>query len=121
DQLKNVPSLLALPTDRPRPVIQTTRGTKFYFALPDALAQALASFCQAQGMTLFMGLMASLQMVLSRHANQCDFCIGMPTAGRTRKEVEQLIGFFVNGVLVRADLNGNPTWSEHLQRVRQRL
>ncbi|HVL01851.1 MAG TPA: amino acid adenylation domain-containing protein, partial [Dongiaceae bacterium] len=120
-QVKDVPSLLALPTDRPRPPIQTTRGTKYYFDIEPATATALSAFCQAQGLTVFMGLMAGLQMVLSRHANQCDFCIGMPTAGRNQKEVEQLIGFFVNGVLVRADLNGNPTWSEHLSRVKQRL
>ena len=56
-----------------------------------------------------MALMAALQMVLSRHARQTDFCIGMPTAGRHLQEVENLIGFFVNGVLVRADLKGNPT------------
>ncbi len=121
EQLKDVPSLLALPTDRPRPPIQTTHGTKFYFDIPDSISAPLAAFCQSQVLTLFMGLMASLQMVLSRHANQCDFCIGMPTAGRNQKEVEQLIGFFVNGVLVRADLNGNPTWSEHVARVKQRL
>ena len=120
-QLKDVPSLLALPTDRPRPPIQTTRGTKYYFDIADSISSPLAAFCQSQGLTLFMGLMAGLQMVLSRHANQCDFCIGMPTAGRNQKEVEQLIGFFVNGVLVRADLNGNPTWSEHVGRVKQRL
>ena len=121
EQLKGVPSLLALPTDRPRPPIQTTRGTKYYFDLPDELAHDLSQFCQSRGITLFMGLMTGLQVVLSRHANQCDFCIGMPTAGRNHKEVEQLIGFFVNGVLVRADLNGNPSWEELLQRVKQRL
>ncbi|HVK99263.1 MAG TPA: condensation domain-containing protein, partial [Dongiaceae bacterium] len=74
-QVKEVPSLLALPTDRPRPPIQTTRGTKYYFDIEPATATALSAFCQAQGLTLFMGLMAGLQMVLSRHANQCDFCI----------------------------------------------
>ena len=121
DQLQDVPSLLALPTDRPRPLIQTTNGAKYHFGFDDNDASTLIELCQKKGITLFMGLMAALQVVLSRHAQQQDFCIGMPTAGRSVKELEQLIGFFVNGVLVRADLKGNLTWEEHITRVKQRV
>ena len=120
-QLQGVPSLLALPTDRPRPLIQTSHGARYHFSVPADSAKQIIQYTQEQGYTVFMGLMAALQMVLSRHAGQTDFCIGMPTAGRHHKEVENLIGFFVNGVLVRADLNGNLTWKTHLARVKQRL
>jgi len=121
NQLEGVPPLLALPTDRPRPFIQSTKGAKYHFDIPSDTAQATISFCQSNGYTVFMGLMAALQMVLSRHAQQTDFCIGMPTAGRHYRELEQLIGFFVNGVLVRANLQGNPSWQTHLDNVKQRM
>lgn len=120
-QLAGVPPLLALPTDRPRPIIQTTHGAKYHFDIPSSASVALIQYCKAEGYTVFMGLMAALQVVLARHAQQTDFCLGMPTAGRHYKEVEQLIGFFVNGVLVRANLQGNPSWSTHLDNVKQRL
>ncbi|MDY6921996.1 MAG: amino acid adenylation domain-containing protein [Pseudomonadota bacterium] len=120
-QLAGVPALLALPTDRPRPPIQTSRGARHHFELPANTAEQVLAFCRQQGYTTFMGLMAALQMVLSRHAGQTDFCLGMPTAGRHYQELEQLIGFFVNGVLVRAQLEGNPTWQQHLEQVKQRL
>lgn len=120
-QLKDVPSLLSLPTDRPRPHVQTTNGAKYHFAIEPEVAKNAITLCQSKGITLFMGLMAALQVVLARHAQQTDFCVGMPTAGRSLKELEQLIGFFVNGILVRADLNGNPSWNEHLNRVKQRV
>ena len=120
-QLRGVPSLLALPTDRPRPLIQTSNGARYHFSIPLQTSTAVIRFAQEQGYTVFMGLMAALQMVLSRHARQTDFCIGMPTAGRHLQEVENLIGFFVNGVLVRADLKGNLTWKDHLNNVKQRL
>ena len=121
DQLQGVPSLLALPTDRPRPLIQTTRGAKYHFTIPNDTARAVIEYSQANGYTVFMGLMAALQLVLARHAQQSDFCIGMPTAGRHYQEVEQLIGFFVNGVLVRASVDEKRTWKEHLDSVKQRL
>jgi len=120
-QLRNVPSLLALPTDRPRPPIQTSHGARYHFDIPAATANGVIQFTQAHGYTLFMGLMAALQMVLSRHARQNEFCLGMPTAGRHLKEVEQLIGFFVNGVLVRASIQPNASWQQHLDAVKQRL
>ncbi|MVF12545.1 amino acid adenylation domain-containing protein [Ketobacter sp. MCCC 1A13808] len=120
-QLKGVPSLLALPTDRPRPVIQTTKGAKYHFEFDDNTASSCMTFCQQRNITLFMGLMTALQVVLSRHAQQDDFCLGMPTAGRHQKEVEQLIGFFVNGVLVRADVKANPSWNTLIDRVKNRL
>ncbi|RLT97979.1 non-ribosomal peptide synthetase [Ketobacter sp.] len=120
-QLRGVPALLALPTDRPRPIIQSSNGARYHFSIPPVIATAVIKTAQEQGHTVFMALMAALQMVLSRHARQTDFCIGMPTAGRHLQEVENLIGFFVNGVLVRADLKGNPTWKHHLDNVKQRL
>ncbi len=120
-QISGVAPLLNLPTDRPRPPIQTTNGSKWHFVLPQTTTDLLTAFCREQKLTLFMGLMAAFQVVLARHADQDQFCIGMPTAGRFVTELEPLIGFFVNGVLVRVDVRGNPTWREHIDRVKKTL
>ncbi|MCG8348344.1 MAG: amino acid adenylation domain-containing protein [Chloroflexales bacterium] len=113
------PPLLDLPTDRPRPAIQSANGATHSFALPRALTDALQALSRAEGATLFMTLLAAFQVVLARYSGQDDFCVGTPIANRTRAETEGLIGFFVNTLVLRADLTGNPTFRELLAQVRE--
>ncbi|MCG8312565.1 MAG: amino acid adenylation domain-containing protein, partial [Pseudomonadales bacterium] len=118
DQLEGMPSLLALPTDRIRPAEQTSNGSKYEFKLDDQIVSALDAHCKTLGITLFTGLMAAWQLLLSKYAQQELFCVGIPMAGRSRKETENLIGFFVNALLVKADLRNNPTVAEFVDRVK---
>jgi non-ribosomal peptide synthetase component F len=111
--------MLALPTDRPRPALQTYCGASLPFALPDELARGLRELGTREGATLFMTLLATFQALLGRYAGQDDFAVGSPVAGRGRAELEGLIGFFVNALVMRADLSGDPTFRELLGRVRE--
>jgi amino acid adenylation domain-containing protein len=119
DQLAGAPPTLELPTDRPRPAAQTSRGARHCFHLPAALDARLRELGRRTGSTPFMVLLATFQAVLSRYGGQEDLCIGTPIAGRTRPELERLIGFFVNMLVLRTDLSGDPTLEELLVRVRQ--
>ena len=118
NELAGVPSLLALPTDRVRPPEQTSNGAKYEFKLDDSRIAALETHCKKLGITLFTGLMAAWQLLLSQYAQQDKFCVGIPMAGRSRKETENLIGFFVNALMVKADLTNNPTVAEFVERVK---
>ncbi|HEY0738138.1 MAG TPA: amino acid adenylation domain-containing protein [Herpetosiphonaceae bacterium] len=117
-QLAGVP-VLTLPSDRPRPAVQTFRGATQRFLLPPQLADALTSLSQQEDVTLFMTLLAAFQVLLARYTSQDDIAVGTPVANRTRAELEPLIGCFVNMVVLRTDLGGNPSFRELLQRVRQ--
>ncbi len=110
---------LLLPTDRPRPAIQTHRGATYYFTFPTALTQALKELSRRCEVTLFMTLLAAFQTLLYRYTGQEDFCVGSPIANRNRAEVEGLIGFFINTLVLRADLSGQPTFRELLSRVKE--
>jgi amino acid adenylation domain-containing protein len=112
-------AILQLPTDRPRPSIQTFRGAKYPLALSAALTKELKELSRRQGVTLFMTLLAAFNVLLYRHTEQDDLCIGTPIANRTRSELEKLIGLFVNTLALRTDLSGNPSFRELLQRVRK--
>jgi amino acid adenylation domain-containing protein len=116
-QLSEV-SLLELPTDRPRPAVQSYRGAKQSLAFSKELSGQLHSLSRKEGVTLFMTLLAAFQTLLHRYNGQDDITIGSPIAGRTRAETEGLIGFFVNTLVLRGDLSGNPTFRELLHRVR---
>jgi amino acid adenylation domain-containing protein len=116
-QLAHIPHLLELPFDRPRPTIQTHRGAHQFATFPISLAQALNELSRREQVTLFMTLLAGFQTLLFRYSGQEDIVIGSPTANRTRTETENLIGFFINMLVLRADLSGNPTFRELLQRV----
>jgi thioesterase domain-containing protein len=118
DRLAGAPRVLDLPTDRSRPAVQNFRGASVSLGLPKALADALDSFAQREGATLFMVLLAAFQVVLSRWSGQQDIVIGTPIAGRTDRRVEGLIGFFVNMLPLRTDLTGDPTFRELLGRTR---
>ncbi|RCJ26206.1 non-ribosomal peptide synthetase [Nostoc minutum NIES-26] len=118
-QLKDAPALLSLPTDRPRPAVQTFAGTYQKFALSVELTDRLIKLSQEQGCTLFMTLLAAFDTLLYRYTGQSDILVGSPIANRDRSEIEGLIGFFVNTLVMRTNLAGNPSFSELLLRVRE--
>jgi amino acid adenylation domain-containing protein len=119
EQLRGAPAALELPTDRPRPTAQSFRGATHRFLVPRELAAALSALSRRAGVTLFMTLLASFQVLLHRHSGQDDIVVGSPIAGRTRSELEDLIGFFVNTLVLRTNLGGEPTFLELLARVRE--
>lgn len=118
-QLANAPSLLTLPTDYPRPTVQSYQGAHHVFTLPDQLVRQLKLLSQKSEATFFMTLQAALAILLFRYSGQDDILIGTPIANRQRPELENLIGFFANTLALRNDLSGNPTFSQFLGKVRR--
>src|SRR4028118_1085235 len=112
-------STLNLPTDRPNPAIQSYGGATQFLELPPSLSKALEKLSQREGVTLFMILLTAFQTLLYRYTQQEDIVVGSPIANRNRSEIERLIGFFVNSLVLRTDLSGNPTFLELLGRVRE--
>ena len=117
-QLDGAPALLELPTDRPRPAVLTHRGARERIQLPADLTEAIKTLSEREGVTLFMTFLATFQLLLSRHSGQDDIVVGSPIAGRTRAEIERLIGFFLNTLVLRTRLSGDPSFRELLKRVR---
>lgn len=117
-QLAGCPPL-ELPTDHPRPPVLSYRGRILTFSLDVSLGLALKALAQSQQATLFMTLLGSFALLLSRYSQQTDIAIGSPIANRTCTEMEPLIGCFVNTLVLRTSLAGNPTFFELLTRVRQ--
>src|SRR5262249_33519613 len=103
-QLAGAPPLLELPTDRPRPPVQTFDGAVHTFALPAELTGTLQSLSRRVSATLFMVALAGIQALLARYSQQEDLLVGTPIAGRTRAELEPLIGCFVNTLVLRGEL-----------------
>ncbi|MFP5288489.1 MAG: condensation domain-containing protein, partial [Thermoanaerobaculia bacterium] len=118
NQLAGAPPLLELPTDRPRPAVQSFRGGSLPLEIPPAALDALKAVAQKEGATLFMALLAGFAALLSRYSGQDDVLVGSPVANRGRAEAENLLGFFANTLVLRADLSGEPTFRELLGRVR---
>ena len=116
--LDNNPTLQLL-TDRPRPAVQSYRGATQSIALSRELIEALKTLSRQQGVTLFMTLLGAFQSLLYRYTGQDDVVVGSPIAGRNRTEIEGLIGFFVNNLVLRTDFSRNPTFKEILSRVRE--
>ncbi|MFE5328303.1 amino acid adenylation domain-containing protein [Embleya sp. NPDC056575] len=110
---------LALPTDRPRPPRQTFSGDGHSFVLDPELCDAVTALGRAHGATQYMTLLAAWQAVLSRHGGQSEFAVGSPIAGRPHPDLEPMIGMFVNMLVMRAPLAGDPTFAELLGRVRE--
>jgi len=110
---------LELPTDRPRPAEQSFRGEELAFSLSLELSHALQALTRQEGVTLFMLLLAAWQTLLHRYTHQEDIVVGADMANRNRRETEDLIGFFVNMLVMRTDLSGDPTFRELLGRVRE--
>ncbi|WP_236145139.1 non-ribosomal peptide synthetase [Nostoc sp. CMAA1605] len=118
-QLADVPPLLELPTDQPRPSVQSFRGSSEFLEINQELTQKLKRLSQESGTTLFMTLLAVFALLLSRYSRQQDIVVGSAIANRNRREIEPLIGFFVNTLALRTNLEGNPSFIELLQRVKQ--
>ena len=118
-QLAGVPALLELPSDRPRPAIQSSRGATESFVLSPELSQKLNVMAHNRGATLFMTLLAAFNVLLHRYTGQEDIVVATPIANRTRPEVEGIIGFFLNTMALRTDLSGDPSAAELLFRVRE--
>ncbi|MBW4556592.1 MAG: amino acid adenylation domain-containing protein [Trichormus sp. ATA11-4-KO1] len=110
---------LVLPTDRPRPAVQSFRGAVASFELSASLTDMLRDLSNAEGVTLFMTLLAAFQALLYRYTGQEDICVGSPIANRNQSEIQGLIGFFVNTLVLRTHLSGNPSFLELLNRVRE--
>ncbi|MDY6802251.1 MAG: amino acid adenylation domain-containing protein [Cyanobacteriota bacterium] len=120
ETLSGAPELLELPTDRSRPPLQSFRGSSHKFHLSAELTQKLQTLAEKSGATLFMILFGAFATLLYRYTDREDICIGTPIANRNRAETESLIGFFINTLVLRADLTGTPTFSQLLDRVRER-
>ena len=110
---------LELPPDRPRMPVPSTRGATERLPLPSSLVSAAREVGQREGTTLYMTMLAAFAAVLARRTGQENFTLGTATSGRSRREIEELIGFFVNTVVLRLDVIGNPTFRDLLGRVRQ--
>ncbi len=119
EKLSGTLPVLALPCDRPRPKSQTYAGAVDLFSLPKPLTQALLAFAQREGSTLFMVLLTAFNILLYRYSGQEDLLVGTPIANRNQAEIEGLIGVFINTLVLRSDLSGNPSVRELLRRVRQ--
>ena len=120
DLLGGEQPVLELPFDHQRPAQQSHRGARLDVPLPASLAQGLKALAQAQGVTMFMLLLASFQTLLHRYSGQQDIRVGVPIANRNRVETERLIGFFVNTQVLKADIDGHMTVAELLAQVKQR-
>jgi amino acid adenylation domain-containing protein len=118
-QLEGMPQVLDLPTDKPRPVHQSFRGGTEHRCLSADLRDRLNALAKRERASLFMTLLAAFQVLLMRYSGQRDFGVGTVVANRDRRETENLIGFFLNTLVMRARFHGEPIFREVLQRVRQ--
>ncbi len=118
ERLAGPPPALDLPTDRPRPPERSFLGASELRTLPPALTAAWKALCHGESATLFMGLLAAWAVLLERHTGQRDLWIGSPVAGRERRELEGLIGVFLNTLVLRADLAGGPSLRQSIRRLR---
>jgi amino acid adenylation domain-containing protein len=116
-QLEGI-SVLELPADYARPAVQSFRGTTETWRLPSGTDSRVKAFNQEHGVTLFMTLLAGFQILLARYSGQEDIAVGSPIANRAHPQLQSLIGFFVNTIVLRADLGGNPRVMEILDRTR---
>ncbi|MGH9332371.1 MAG: amino acid adenylation domain-containing protein, partial [Vicinamibacteria bacterium] len=119
EKLTGAPPSLALPADRPRPNLQTFRGGQQVHVLPENLTHGIKELSRKSGVTMFMTLLSALKVLLSRYAGETDISVGTPIANRNRGEIENLVGFFLNTLVLRTDLSGEPTFEEALVRERE--
>jgi amino acid adenylation domain-containing protein len=116
--LEGMPHVVELPADRPRPLTRDIAGAKTPVHVPAEVVRRLAALGAGHGASLFMTVLAAFEVLISRHTAMRDFAIGTPVSGRTHPQAEPLIGHFVNTVPLRADLTGDPAFTELLRRVR---
>ncbi|WP_424186613.1 amino acid adenylation domain-containing protein [Actinokineospora sp. G85] len=119
EQLADAPTLLTLPYDRPRPAVQGTGGASVRMPLDDALLSELKAFAGKSGVTLYTLLLAAYQVLLHRCTGSTDFVVGTAAAARTRPESASLVGYLVNQLVLRARMADNPSFADHLGRVRE--
>jgi aspartate racemase len=119
EQLVGAPPVLELPTDHPKPAVQTYRGARQSQVLPKRLLHALQALSLREGSTVFMTLLAAFTTLLHRYTGQEDILVGSPIANRNSVELEGLIGCFVNTLVLRTDLSGDPSFRTLLRRVRE--
>ncbi|HBR48513.1 MAG TPA: non-ribosomal peptide synthetase [Nitrospira sp.] len=118
DRLGDAPAALELPIDRPRPAVQTYRGSCCEFSVPGELVQQVTAFSRRHSLTLYMTLLTAFTVLLHHYSGRTSILIGSPVANRLRIEVEELIGLFVNTLVLRTDIPDNPRWIDLLDRVR---
>ncbi|MCB8981032.1 MAG: amino acid adenylation domain-containing protein, partial [Ardenticatenaceae bacterium] len=121
DHLAHAPASLALPVDKTRPQWQTFNGEIYEFALPTALAKQVKQWTQTNQATLFMALLTAFYGLLYRYSNQDDIVVGTPIANREHPDLKNVIGFFLNTLALRANLDENMTWRDLLQQTRQTM
>ena len=119
DKLGGHVPVLELPTDHPRPTVQQNHGSWEWIHLPESLINDLKQYSRDAGVSLFMTMLTGFKVLMSRYSRQEDICIGSPTANRNQPELERLIAFFVNPVVIRSDLSGDPTFVDLLAQVRK--
>jgi amino acid adenylation domain-containing protein len=119
ETLAGAPMLLELPTDHPRPPMQSFEGARQIVKYPDGMLESLKALCRQEGSTMFMMVLAAFGTLLYRWSGQEDMLIGTPVSGRNRTEIEPLIGYFSNSVVLRLALGGDPTFRELMRRVKE--
>ncbi|HEU4561526.1 MAG TPA: condensation domain-containing protein, partial [Longimicrobium sp.] len=119
ERLRDAPTVLALPTDRPHPPVRVGRGGTVPLAADAALWARLRERARDEGVTPYVLLLAAFQVLLARWSGQDDFVVGSPAAGRTRPAFANTVGYLVNPVVIRARLEGEPTFRQHLLRTRE--
>ena len=117
--LRGILDLPGLPLDRPRPAHPEHRGESLRFRIPAPAADGMRALCREEDSTLFMALLAALYAVVNRRTGETDLVVGSDVAGRSDSRTEPLIGFFVNQIVLRADLTGAPTWRQLLGRTKE--
>lgn len=118
-KLSGMPEELRLPTDHPRPPVQSVWGAKHFLKVPRESADAMRAIGREERASLFMTLLAAWKILLLFYTGQNDIVVGAPVANRNRSEFEGMVGFFVNSLILRTDLSGDPPFSELLNRVRE--
>jgi acyl carrier protein len=118
-QLAGAPRVSEFPTDKPRPGVETHSGRRLSFGLNVELIDSLKRLSREHSVTLFVSMLAVFKILLHRYTGQTDLVVGAPIAGRGRAELENVIGLFINNLVLRTDLSGDPTFTELLSRVRE--
>ncbi len=117
DNLQGAPMVLDLPTDHPRPPVQSFNGSTHGFKLNDRLSRKIDSLAKKNNITLYTTLLSAFQVLLHRYCNQDDLIVGSPFAGRSMKEFHEIVGYFINPVPLRSRIDDDPTFLEYLQRI----
>jgi amino acid adenylation domain-containing protein len=119
ERLANTPPMLDLPTDRPRTATRSSQGAGHAYAIDEDTTEALKRLSKKESVTLYMILLAAFKLLLHRYTGQAVISVGAPTAGRNQSEIEHLIGFFVNTLILQTDLSGDLSFRRLLARVRE--